>query len=97
MAGEEGCGGGAVWLGRELEAVVELVGVGSCAGSPFIGDLGRWRRATAVRVAGKRRGVPLMALLLLARVMTRRHGRRGRFGVKGLLGQAWRAGQRHCG
>ena len=41
-AGEEGCGGGAVWLGRDLEAAVELVGVGSCAGSPFIGQVRWW-------------------------------------------------------
>ena len=43
--GRAECGGGAGSLGRELGAAVEVVGEMSCAGSLFIGGVGRWRRS----------------------------------------------------
>ena len=37
---------------------MEVVGEISCAGSLFIGGVGRWRRSEAVVVAGELSGVP---------------------------------------
>ena len=47
MAGASGYGGGAAELVRGWWAAVELVGVESCAGTPFIEQARRWRVACA--------------------------------------------------
>jgi len=55
--GGNGDGGGGS-LGRELGAVVEVVGEMSCTGSLFIGRVGRWRMSEAVVAAGELSGAP---------------------------------------
>jgi len=47
-AAEQACGGGAAWLGRELEAAEVAVGRRSGAGGPFIGRVRRWSGAGQV-------------------------------------------------
>ena len=46
----------------------------SCAGSLFIGGVGRWRRGAAAVVAGGHRMAPLMALRPIAAVVEWRTG-----------------------
>ena len=47
-AAEQACGGGAAWLGRELEAAEVAVGRRNGTGGPFIGRVRRWSGAGQV-------------------------------------------------
>ena len=67
MAGASGYGGGAAGLERGWWAAVELVGVESCAGAPFIEQARRWRVGCA---GGGRRTVR-------SALMASRHGGAG--------------------